>query len=42
MPNTFKVKTKASVPVSLTTIYTVGSNTTAVVLGLALCNKTSI
>lgn len=41
MPNTFKVKTKASVPASLTTIYTVGSSTTAVVLGLALCNKTS-
>ena len=41
MPNTFKVKTKASVPASLTTIYTVGSSTTAVVLGLSLCNKSA-
>ena len=42
MANTFKVKTKASVNHSaLDTIYTVPSNTSTVVLGMALCNKTT-
>ena len=42
MANTFKVKTKASVNHSaLDTIYTVPSNTSTVVLGMALSNKTS-
>ena len=42
MANTFKVKTKASVNHSaLDTIYTVPSSTSTVVLGMALCNKTT-
>ena len=42
MANTFKVKTKESVNnSSLDTIYTVPSSTSTVVLGLALCNKTT-
>ena len=41
MANTFKVKTNAAMPSSAgtpDTIYTVPSSTTAVVLGLVLCN----
>ena len=38
MANTFKVKTKAGVGTSITTVYTVPSSTTTIVLGLMLCN----
>ena len=42
MANTFKVKTKASVSnSSLATVYTVPSNTTTVLLGMTLANKTT-
>ena len=34
MANTFKVKTKAGVGTSITTVYTVPSSTTTIVLGL--------
>ena len=38
MANTFKVKTKAGIGTSITTVYTVPSSTTTIVLGLMLCN----
>jgi len=40
MANTFKLKTKASVGTSLTTVYTVPASTTTVVIGLTVANKT--
>lgn len=40
MANTFKLKTKASVGTSLTTVYTVPTSTTTVVIGLTVANKT--
>jgi hypothetical protein len=40
MANTFKVKTKAGVGTSITTVYTVPSSTTTVVLGLIVGNVT--
>ena len=40
MANTFKVKTKAAVGTSITTVYTVPSSTTTVVLGLIVGNVT--
>ena len=40
MANTFKVKTKAGVGTSITTVYTVPSSTTAIVLGLIVGNVT--
>ena len=40
MANTFKVKTKAAVGTSITTVYTVPSSTTAIVLGLIVGNVT--
>jgi len=41
MANTFKLKTKASVGTSLTTVYTVPASTTTVVIGLTVANKTT-
>ena len=40
MANTFKVKTKAGIGTSITTVYTVPSTTTAIVLGLIVGNVT--
>ena len=40
MANTFKVKTKAGIGTSITTVYTVPSTTTAIVLGLIIGNVT--
>ena len=40
MANTFKVKTKAVVGTSITTVYTVPSSTTTIVLGLIVANVT--
>ena len=40
MANTFKVKTKAGIGTSITTVYTVPSATTTVVLGLIVGNVT--
>ena len=40
MANTFKVKTKAGIGTSITTVYTVPSSTTTVVLGLIVGNVT--
>ena len=40
MANTFKVKTKAGIGTSITTVYTVPSSTTAIVLGLIVGNVT--
>ena len=40
MANTFKVKTKAGVGTSITTVYTVPSSTTTIVLGLIVGNVT--
>ena len=40
MANTFKLKTKAGVT-TLATVYTVPSNTTAIVLGMMIGNTTS-
>ena len=37
--NTFKLKTKASIGTSLTTVYTVPASTTTVVIGLTVANK---
>lgn len=38
MANTFKLKTKAGIDASLTTIYTVPSSTTTVIIGLTISN----
>jgi hypothetical protein len=38
MANTFKLKTKAGIDTSLTTVYTVPSSTTTVVIGLTIAN----
>lgn len=38
MANTFKLKTKASIGTSLTTVYTVPTSTTTVVIGLTVAN----
>ena len=38
MANTFKLKTKAGIDASLTTIYTVPSSTTTVIIGLTIAN----
>jgi len=38
MANTFKLKTKAGIDDSLTTIYTVPASTTTVVIGLTIAN----
>jgi hypothetical protein len=40
MANTFKVKTKAGIGTSITTVYTVPSSTTTIVLGLIVGNVT--
>ena len=40
MANTFKVKTKAGIGTSITTVYTVPGSTTAIVLGLIVGNVT--
>ena len=42
MANTFKVKTKAGIGTSITTVYTVPSTTTAIVLGLIIGNVTDL
>ena len=42
MANTFKLKTKANITNdTLNTVYTVPGSTTAIVLGLNLCNKSA-
>ena len=38
MANTFKLKTKAGIDASLTTVYTVPSSTTTVIIGLTVAN----
>jgi len=38
MANTFKLKTKAGIDASLTTVYTVPSSTTTVIIGLTISN----
>jgi hypothetical protein len=38
MANTFKLKTKAGIDASLTTVYTVPSSTTTVIVGLTIAN----
>ena len=38
MANTFKLKTKAGIDTSLTTIYTVPGSTTTVIIGLTISN----
>ena len=38
MANTFKLKTKAGIDASLTTIYTVPNSTTTVIIGLTISN----
>jgi len=38
MANTFKLKTKANIDASLTTVYTVPSNTTTVIIGCTVSN----
>jgi len=40
--NTFKLKTKASIGTSLTTVYTVPASTTTVVIGLTVANKLGV
>jgi len=40
MANTFKLKTKANVGVTTTTVYVVPNNTTTVVIGVTLANTT--
>ena len=39
MANTFKIKTKADIPTTSTTLYTVPASTTSIVLGMVLTNK---
>ena len=38
MANTFKLKTKAGIDTSLTTVYTVPGSTTTVIIGLTIAN----
>ena len=38
MANTFKLKTKAGIDASITTVYTVPSSTTTVIIGLTISN----
>ena len=38
MANTFKLKTKANIDASLTTVYTVPSSTTTVIIGCTVAN----